>query len=198
MTFFVSFWDAISSLNKRDQLPVFRAVVSYGLYGAHNEELTPTQSAFFTLMQPVLDASRKKAASGKQGGSKQKAESKQAGRENEKEDEKEKENENENECKEKMFEAFWDCYPRKDGKKDAFDCFCEIEDLPDVSILIGAIEKQKKSEGWKKNGGAFIPMPKNWLKGRHWEDEGVFITNERQLDADELAAIERVMGEKLQ
>ena len=99
MTFYASFWDAINSLPKRDQLPVFRAVISYGLSGDHKEALTPTQNAFFTLMQPVLDSSRKKAANGKQGGSKPEANGKQSVSEKEKEEEKEKEVEIENECK---------------------------------------------------------------------------------------------------
>ena len=109
MTFFVSFWDAINSMAKKDQLPVFRAVISYGLFGEHSETLTPTQNAFFSLMQPVLDSSRKKAASGKQGGSKTEAKAKQSrskteanGKQtaSEKEGEKEKEGEieKENEC----------------------------------------------------------------------------------------------------
>lgn len=97
MTFYASFWDAINSLPKRDQLPVFRAVISYGLSGDHKEALTPTQNAFFTLMQPVLDSSRKKAANGKQNGSKTETKRKQTEKEKEKEKEREKEVEKEKE-----------------------------------------------------------------------------------------------------
>lgn len=97
MTFYASFWDAINSLPKRDQLPVFRAVVSYGLGGCHKEALSPTQTAFFALMQPVLDSSRKKAANGKQNGNKTEAKRKQTEKEKEKENEKEKEVEKERE-----------------------------------------------------------------------------------------------------
>lgn len=78
MTFYASFWDAINNLGKKDQLPVFRAVVSYGLTGTHEENLTVSQNAFFSLMKPVLDSSRRKAEIGKQGGSKAKANSKQS------------------------------------------------------------------------------------------------------------------------
>lgn len=93
MTFYKSFWDAISGLPKKDQLPVFRAVVSYGLSGSHQESLSPTQNAFFTLMQPVLDSSRNKASNRKQTENKPKTNGEQNG----KEKEREKENENENE-----------------------------------------------------------------------------------------------------
>lgn len=111
MTFFISFWDAINSLPKKDQLPIFRAVVSYGLFGEHSEVLSTSQSAFFSLMQPVLDSSRKKAASGKQGGSKPKANTKQT--EREKEGEKEKEEEKENECY--IMAQTVVCLPLNDG-----------------------------------------------------------------------------------
>ena len=95
MTFYKSFWDAISGLPKKDQLPVFRAVVSYGLSGFHQESLSPTQNAFFTLMQPVLDSSRNKASNRKQTENKPKTNCEQNGKEKEKEGENEKEKENE-------------------------------------------------------------------------------------------------------
>ena len=102
MTFYASFWGAINSMAKKDQLPVFRAVIAYGLNGCHEEKLSVGQEAFFSLMKPVLDSSRKKAANGKQGGSKPKANGKQNASENEKEKEieveVEKEVEIENEC----------------------------------------------------------------------------------------------------
>ena len=104
-------------MSRKDQLPVFRAVVSYGLFGEHNESLTPGQKAFFSLMQPVLDSSRRKAASGRKGGSKTEANDKQTAskteandkqtaseKEREKEREKEKENEKEYECKKSVRE----------------------------------------------------------------------------------------------
>lgn len=97
MTFYKSFWDAINGLPKKDQLPVFRAVVAYGLSGKHSEALSPTQNAFFTLMQPVLDSSRNKASNRKQTDNKPKTNEKQIGKEKEREKEIEKENENENE-----------------------------------------------------------------------------------------------------
>lgn len=77
MTFYVSFWEAINNLTRKDQLPVIRATIEYGLFGEHNESLTASQKAFFALIKPTLDNSRKKASSGKQGGSKSEANSKQ-------------------------------------------------------------------------------------------------------------------------
>ena len=55
MTFYVSFWEAINALPKRDQLPVMRATVAYGLFGQHEEKLTVSQNAFFSLRsRPAL------------------------------------------------------------------------------------------------------------------------------------------------
>ena len=98
MTFYSSFWEAINALPKKDQLPVMRATIEYGLNGTHSEKLTVSQSAFFSLIKPNLDASRKKASSGKAGGSKAKANDKQTASKpqaNSKQTASEKENENE-------------------------------------------------------------------------------------------------------
>lgn len=100
MTFYSSFWEAINALPKKDQLPVMRATIEYGLNGAHSEKLTVAQCAFFSLIKPNLDASRKKASSGKAGGSKPKANDKQTASKTEangKQTASEKENEGEGE-----------------------------------------------------------------------------------------------------
>ena len=96
-TFYRSFWEAIQSLPKKDRLPVLEAIISYALDGVTPSGLSQSQSAFFLLVKPNLDASRKKAANGKQGGSKPKANSKQNASKKENEYEKEVEIEKENE-----------------------------------------------------------------------------------------------------
>ena len=105
-TFYRSFWEAVQSLPKKDKLPVLEAIISYALDGVTPSGLSQSQSAFFLLVKPNLDASRKKAANGKQGGSKPKANGSktQAKREREKEKEEEKENEEEIEI-EKEYEC---------------------------------------------------------------------------------------------
>ena len=205
MTFYVSFWDAINNLSKKDQLPVFRAVISYGLFGTHEERLTVSQNAFFSLIKPGLDSARKKSLSGKQGGSKRKqtestpeANGKQTASEKEVEEEEEKEVEIEveNECytREEGFASFWEAYPRKEGRQKALEAFSSV-DAP-LDILLSALAAQKKSKQWQKDDGAFIPMPANWLKDRRWEDAPASATPAtRQLDEDERAAIAKMMEE---
>ena len=69
------------------------------------------------------------------------------------------------------FEKFWSAYPKKKDKANAVKAFKKVK-VP-VSVLLDAIEKQKKSEDWKKEGGKFIPYPTTWLNGKRWEDEDI-------------------------
>lgn len=103
-TFYVSYWEAIEELPAKSQLPVLKAIIKYALFGEEPKSLSGACRSIFLLVKPTLDASRKKAANGKQGGSKPKANRKQTPREkeNEKESEGEKENENENEVEEEI------------------------------------------------------------------------------------------------
>lgn len=201
-TFYRSFWEAVQTLPKKDRLPVLEAIISYALDGADPQGLTAGQSAFFLLVKPNLDSSRKKAASGKQGGSKPQANRKQTAskKEREEEDEKEKENEIENEKENKCyaceegFASFWDAYPRKEGRQKALEAFAAV-DAP-LDLLLSALDAQKKSKQWQKDDGAFIPMPANWLKDRRWEDvPAPAALTARQLDEDERAAIAKMMEE---
>lgn len=133
-TFYRSFWEAVKTLPKKDRLPVLEAIISYALDGADPQGLTAGQSAFFLLVKPNLDSSRKKAASGKQGGSKPQANRKQTASKKEKEDEKEKENENENEVE---IEKENECYKNICGDDgDSARAATEIE-LASVGLLPG-------------------------------------------------------------
>jgi hypothetical protein len=70
------------------------------------------------------------------------------------------------------FEKFWSAYPRHVAKSDAQKKFEKLN--PDdelLAVMLAAIEKQKKSEQWVKDGGQYIPHPSTWLNQRRWEDE---------------------------
>ena len=82
-TFYRSYFDAIQELNKKDQSAIILAVCAYAIYEIEPQGLSPTASTAFKLIRPTLDAGRKKAQSGKQGGSKTKANGKQTTREKE-------------------------------------------------------------------------------------------------------------------
>ncbi len=70
------------------------------------------------------------------------------------------------------FDLFWSQYPRKEAKERARKAWAQIE--PDDATrerILAALEVQKRSEGWKRDGGRYIPHPASWLNARRWEDE---------------------------
>lgn len=99
--------------------------------------------------------------------------------------------------KQSTFEIFWQAYPRKEGKKKAQDAFAKV--TVSLEALLSAIEIQKKTPQWEKDNGQYIPHPATWLNGKRWEDVPVdqSKSGKRQLDEDELAAIERLMDDEV-
>lgn len=67
-TFFRSYYDAIEVLSKKDRADIIIAVCGYGLYGTEPEKMSPTATAAFRLIRPVIDAGIRKAESGAKGG----------------------------------------------------------------------------------------------------------------------------------
>lgn len=67
------------------------------------------------------------------------------------------------------FEAFWKAYPKKVAKKKAYQAFKKIK--TPVSVLVEAVEKQKKSEQWMRDHGQYIPFPTTWLNQERWITE---------------------------
>lgn len=205
-TFYRSFWEAIKGLPKKDKLPILEAIISYALDGELPKGLTQSQSAFFSLVKPNLDSARKKAANGKQGGSKPKANSKQNA--SKKENEKEEENEIEIEIEEEKekeqsesevkasFASFWAAYPKQIGEADAAEAWAKVATSADVAQqIMSGLDGWKKSEQWRENGGRFIPKAAKFLTDGYWKcapatEAG---TEGRQLDSDEVAAIRRMM-----
>lgn len=185
MTFFVSFWEAINGLPKKDQLPLFRAVISYGLFGKHTETLSPSQCAFFSLIKPVLDKSRQKASNRKQ--TKNKPETNGEETVNEKEGEYEREYEKEYEGegdKEqtgktaphsgKPFTAFWDAYPSRIDREGAWEAWKALNPSPETATqIMAALEAWKKSGQWTEDGGRYIPAAAKFLSKGYWKSPPV-------------------------
>ena len=71
-----------------------------------------------------------------------------------------------------LFGQFWTAYPRKVAKPAALKAWTRVNvDEPLLAILLAAIERQRQSEQWRKDSGAYIPHPASWLNQRRWEDE---------------------------
>lgn len=71
-----------------------------------------------------------------------------------------------------LFERFWTAYPRKQNKERARRAWKKLHpDLELCRIMSAALERDKRSEQWRRDNGDFIPHPASWLNGRRWEDE---------------------------
>jgi hypothetical protein len=68
------------------------------------------------------------------------------------------------------FERFWSAYPKKRNKETARKAFKKLKGVS-IETLLEAIEKQKRSQDWLKDGGQFIPYPATWLNAGGWENE---------------------------
>ena len=71
-----------------------------------------------------------------------------------------------------LFDTFWKEYPKKIGKVVAEKAFYKHKPTPELlEKMLLAIQEQKKSDQWVKDGGQFIPHPSTWLNQKRWEDE---------------------------
>jgi uncharacterized protein YdaU (DUF1376 family) len=70
------------------------------------------------------------------------------------------------------FNSFWESYPNKKAKPVALKAWKKLNpDIELITTIMSALEKQKGTEQWKKDGGQFIPHPATWLNQRRWEDK---------------------------
>lgn len=77
-----------------------------------------------------------------------------------------------------LFDKFWSAYPKKRSKGEARKAFDKANhDEQQLATMLGAIERAKMSEDWRKEGGKYIPYPATWLNGEGWLDE--YPTGER-------------------
>lgn len=75
------------------------------------------------------------------------------------------------------FPAFWELYPRKADKMSAAAVWRALK--PEERLLAAKdIRTRAKSKDWTKENGKYIPLAKNYLEGKRWEDEGVVLTKE--------------------
>ena len=102
--------------------------------------------------------------------------------ESEKEKEGEKEEEIEDECPppispgvgekaDAAFDSFWAAYPRKQGKGAARKAFQKARKKASLETMLSAIQQQRQSAQWRRDGGQYIPQPATWLNQERWGDE---------------------------
>lgn len=69
------------------------------------------------------------------------------------------------------FEAFWQSYPKKQGRGAARSQWAKLR--PDTVLwarMEQTLNRFRKSDQWKEQGGRFIPAPATWLREERWED----------------------------
>lgn len=70
------------------------------------------------------------------------------------------------------FLEFYSAYPRHEAKADALKAWkTTAKTRPPIGELLAAIERQKAGDGWRKDGGKYIPLPASWLRAGRWADE---------------------------
>ena len=78
------------------------------------------------------------------------------------------------------FSHFWAAYPKKVGKGAALKAWKKIKRPADtLPAILKAIESQRRSDQWCRDGGQFIPYPATYLNELRWEDEQTGTTSNR-------------------
>lgn len=218
-TMYESIYKALRRIRKKqDRADAYDLICAYALYGQVPEldSLPDAVAIAFDLIRPVLDAARKKAETGKLGGSKPKANPKHPGREKEIEKEIENEIEIETESEkeqdaafaapagreEKLFSLFWEEYPNKTDRQEAWKVWQELcPDEPTVRAIREGLELWKRSGQWLDDNGRYVPTAAKWLRKGRWEAPptarvpAVPKGASGQLGQAELEAIRQVLGE---
>jgi hypothetical protein len=215
-TFFISYWEAIEELPEKEQLPVLKAIIKYAFFG-EEPKFKGIKQAVFLLVKPTLDKSKQKAANGKQGGSKPKANRKQTASDisEDKEEDKGKgigigigigvgggTGEQAPPLPDSDFEIFFSQYPVGIAKDAALDAWMKLPQDTSLLDILDSLDAWKLSKQWKDQGGRYIPRAAKWLSEGHWrtmpkpaENEEIPKGASGQLGQAELEAIRRTMSD---
>ena len=67
------------------------------------------------------------------------------------------------------FNLFWDAYPKKESKKDAWEAWKRLNPSQEIlAAILAGIGRAKTGDQWQRS---IIPHPATWLNGKRWEDE---------------------------
>lgn len=70
------------------------------------------------------------------------------------------------------FNRFWERYPKRVAKLDALKAWKSLKPSPElVADMLEAVEQQRDSREWRKDGGQFVPYPASWIRAGRWMDE---------------------------
>lgn len=84
------------------------------------------------------------------------------------------------------FEAAWKVYPRKDGKRKAFQAWQKaIKRGMPVADMPAHIDARAYEPDWLKDDGRYVPHMASWLNADGWLDEGAALPTPRPPDDDD-------------
>ena len=66
---------------------------------------------------------------------------------------------------------FWSRYPLKVAKQSAWKAWSALKpESALVETIVQALDAQRRTDAWTRDGGQYIPHAATWLRGRRWED----------------------------
>lgn len=69
------------------------------------------------------------------------------------------------------FEKFWEFYPKKKSKGDAYKAWIQTEKKrPALQSILKALVVLRASQDWLKDAGQYIPYPATWIRSWGWAD----------------------------
>lgn len=102
----------------------------------------------------------------------------------------------------KSFTAFWESYPNKSDRGDAWEVWKRLSpDAKTAADIQAGLTAWKQSGQWRDDGGRYIPTAAKWLEKRRWEwapppgKQDVPKGASGELGDAELEAIQRVLKE---
>ena len=177
--FYRSFYQSAKKLPKEDKAELFDAICSYALDG-ELIDLSVVPEAIFTVIQPNLDANRRRWENGCK--DKKKAEPKQEISKTEAKDKqtvsraegnKDKDVNVDKDVKSKLelesqFESFWNLYNKKTGRTDVEKKFKLALKKNSIDDIMSGLQsyvstRSEDSQYWKN--------PSTWLNQECWKDE---------------------------
>lgn len=70
------------------------------------------------------------------------------------------------------FTEFWEAYPKKTGKDDAFRAWKKIApDFMAAFEIMDALGQWKKCSRWTRDEGTYVKDPATWLNGKFWRED---------------------------
>jgi hypothetical protein len=70
-----------------------------------------------------------------------------------------------------LFDEFWKAYPKKVGKDAAAKAFARRKPGKELlALMLAALDLQKATDQWRRDGGQYVPHPSTWLNEGRWQD----------------------------